>query len=291
MGFFELFKNKKNKMLLKEENVQQLQETVIDNQENMEIKEELIDIFREASFNYSDVISNENIEKIKKINNIEYMSDIMLKRIEKYPELVNLLLEGNISENILNLLNYHEKLSYLPSKEEDLKFLEFLDLDENTQKLVPLLNNRIDNKLINDTYIRCYVNLEHEFEKVDFQNKIQTFIPNIKINLNNELLTKTAVYSPFILYFPKTKHKIVYHNFEQFITGNIELNEDTIIQMSYDTFRFLDESLINKISNCKIIFSQNLLNIEENIQLESEIDYHSCNHKSFLLRYYSSKSG
>lgn len=285
MGFFELFKNKKNKMLLKEENVQQIQQIVIDNQKNIETREEVIDIFQDTSLNYSGVVSNETIEKIKKINNIEYMSDIMLKRIEKYPELVNLLLEGNISQDILNVLNYYEKLNYLPTKEEDLQILKFVDIDENIQKIVSLLNNRINSKLINDNYIRCYANLKREFETINFQNETATFIPNIKINLGNELLTKIDVYSSFILYLPKTKHKIVYHNYEQFITGNIELNEDTIIQMRYDVFRFLDESIIDKISNCKIIFSENLLNIEEDIQLENELDYKliKYNHLIYII--------
>ena len=285
MGFFELFKKKKNKTNLREENVQQIQETIIDNQENIDMQEELLDIVKDKTVNYSSVIPNEIIEKIKKINNIEYMSDIMLKRIEKYPELVKLLLEGAISQDILSILNYYEKLIYLPTKEEDLQFLKFFDIDENIQKIVSLLNNRINNKLVDDKYIRCYVDLNHEFETINFQNELETFIPNIKVNLNSELLTKTDIYSQFILYLPKTKHQIVYHNFEQFITGDIELNEDTIIQMSYDTFRYLDETIINKISNCKIIFSENLLNLEDNIQLENEIDYKliKYNHLIYII--------
>lgn len=293
MGLFDIFKRKKNNNKVRENSnfvpTEEVPMQVADDS-NTEISQANLNANYEKLNNvdsYSNIISNEIIEKIIKVNGIEYISDIMIRRLEKYPKLVDLLLRGNISQEIISSLNYSEKLTYLPTNAEDFKFVEFFDLDEKTKKLVFLLNNRISYDSIYDNYQNCYVDLEKEFETVDFQNEINSLIPNIKINLGSETLTKTSIWSRFILYFPKSKYKIVSHNFDRFITGNIELNEETIIQMSYDTFRFLDESIIDKISNCKIVFSEDDLqhNIEEDIQAENEINYKlvKYNHLIYII--------
>ncbi len=212
----------------------------------------------------STIISNEIIEKIININNLVYISNSLIKRMEKYPELVKLLLEGNIPNTVLELLNL-ENLSFLPSSEEDLKFVKYLDLDDKTKKLVSLLNNRVNENLINNKYDGYLFDLTKQFEMIDFQNQIESFIPNIKINLAHELLTKTLSYSSFIVYLPNSKHQFVSHHFDSFVSGKIELNEDIIIEMSYDTFRFLDDEEINKISKCKIVISnENTINQKRN---------------------------
>lgn len=284
MGFFDIFKKRENKTVSKKENNQLFEEITIENEEFIELEEKETDVVFQKNYNYSSIISNEIIEEIKRINNLEYIDDILIKKMENHPKLVNLLLEGNISQIILNYLNYYEKIDYLRWHEEDLRFIEFFELEGQAKKLVSLLDNRINDVTNRDKYISCYINLENETETIDFHNKIESFIPDIKINLGSELLTKTSIYSPFILYFPKTKHKLVTHDFRKFITGEIEFNEDTIVQMSYDTFKYLDESIVNKISNCKIIFSEKF-KFEENVQQKDELNYKllKYNHLIYII--------
>lgn len=233
--------------------------------------------------NYSTIVPNEVFEKIAEINNIEYISDIMVEKIEKYPKLVDLLLEGNILQDIIFLLSYEEKLTSLPFNEEGLRFIEFFELDEKTKKLVSLLKNEIDYDSIGSDYQGCYVDLK-ELEPVEFQNVIDSLIPNIKINLGSEKLTKTSMFSNTKLYFPKTKNKIVYHDFEKFIAGNIELNEEIIVQMLYSSFYDLDETIIDKISNCKIVLSPKELqnNIDEYTQCEVDYELVKYNHLIYV---------
>ena len=293
MGLFDIFKRKRNDNKVKENSdfvsPEAVPMPVADDSRTEIYQANLIANYEELNNvnSYSNIISDEIIKKIIKINSIEYISDIMIRRIEKYPKLVDLLLRGNISQEIIFALNYNEKLTYMPSNEEDLKFVEFFDLGEKVKKLVSLINNRISHNYVTANYQGCYVDLEKKLETVNFHNEIDSFIPNIKINLGSETLTKTSIWSRFILYFPKSMHKIVKHGFDRFITKNIELNEETIIQMSYDTFRFLDESIIDKISNCKIIFSEDDLqhNIEENTQVENEINYKlvKYNHLIYII--------
>lgn len=236
---------------------------------------------------YSDIISNKIIEEIKRVNNIEYISNILIKKLEKYPELVELLLKGNISQDMISLLNIFEKLMFLPKNEADLKFVEFFELDEKVQKLLSLLDNKIDYSSINNDYDRCYIDLNKDFETEVFHNEVESFIPNVKINLGNETLTKPPLWSQFVLYFPKSKYRIVSHNFCSFITGKIKLDEEMIIQMSYETFSLLDEAIIYKIANCKIVFSEekSQYNPEENIQLTNDIDYKliKFNHLLYII--------
>ena len=109
-------------------------------------------------------------------------------------------------------------------------------------------------------------------------------IPNIKINLGSEKLTKTSMFSNTKLYFPKTKNKIVYHDFEKFIAGNIELNEEIIVQMLYSSFYDLDEAIIDKISNCKIVLSPKELqnNIDKYTQCEVDYELVKYNHLIYV---------
>ena len=274
VGIFDIFKRRKKETSLENINV---------SEKSIKVQPELADIVLEGINNYSNIISNETIEEIKRINNLDYISTTMIRKMEKHLKLIDLLLKGNISEDILGLLNFSETLSYLPIKKEDLRFIKFFELDEKIKSLVALLNNEVDN--ISDGYMGCYLNLREELETVNYSNRICSFIPGVELNLGNELLTKLDVYSPFILYFPKTKYKIVYHSFEKFISGNIELNEDVIIQMSYHNFSYLDETIINKISKCKIIFSEKTLDIQENVQDEEEINYRliKYNHLIYII--------
>lgn len=253
-------------------NIDDIQEYVSDNSDELTTKN-----------NYSATVPNEVFEKIAEINNIEYISDIMVEKIEKYPKLVDLLLEGNIPQDIIFLLSYEEKLTSLPFNEEGLRFIEFFESDEKTKKLVSLLKNEIDSDSISSDYQGCYVDLK-ELEPVEFQNVIDSLIPNIKINLGSEKLTKTSMFSNTKLYFPKTKNKIVYHDFEKFIAGNIELNEEIIVQMLYSSFYDLDEAIIDKISNCKIVLSPKELqnNIDEYTQCEVNYELVKYNHLIYV---------
>lgn len=269
MNFFDIFKRKNNQRF----------------EDNLGVKDKLIDITPKISYTYSNFISNETLDKIKNVNHLDYVNDILIQRMERYPELVDLLLKGDISEDTLFLLS-HDKLFSLPNK-EDLEFIKFLDFDEKNQKLVALLKNTTNSELVNSDYISSYIDLSKDFETVEFCNEIASFLPDIKINLGNESLTKTSYYSPLMLYFPKSKYKVVYHNFEQFISGNIELNEDIIVQMNYDTFRYLDETTIDKISKCKIVFSDNDLehSNEKSVLSEEEFDYKliKYNHLIYII--------
>lgn len=253
-------------------NIDDIQEYVSDNSDELTTKN-----------NYSATVPNEVFEKIAEINNIEYISDIMVEKIEKYPKLVDLLLEGNVPQDIILLLSYEEKLTSLPFNEEGLRFIEFFELDEKTKKLVSLLKNEIDYDSISSDYQGCYVDLK-ELEPVEFQNVIDSLIPNIKINLGSEKLTKTSMFSNTKLYFPKTKNKIVYHDFEKFIAGNIELNEEIIVQMLYSSFYDLDEAIIDKISNCKIVLSPKELqnNIDEYTQCKVDYELVKYNHLIYV---------
>lgn len=112
-------------------NIDDIQEYVSDNSDELTTKN-----------NYSATVPNEVFEKIAEINNIEYISDIMVEKIEKYPKLVDLLLEGNVPQDIILLLSYEEKLTSLPFNEEGLRFIEFFELDEKTKKLVSLLKTQ-----------------------------------------------------------------------------------------------------------------------------------------------------
>lgn len=236
---------------------------------------------------YSDIISDVILEEIKKRNNMEYISDILIKKLEKYPKLVDLLLKGSISQEMILDLNIFEKLTYLPNSEEDLQCVEFFEVDEKLDKLISLLNNRINHNDVNDNYQCCYVDLDNDFETEDFHNEVESFFPNLKINLGNETLTKTSLWSRFVLYFPKSKHKRVSHNFFGFITGEIKLDEEMIIQMSYETFHHLDEAIIDKLANCKIVFSEEELqyDTEENIQSSDDVNYKlvKFNHLLYII--------
>ena len=269
MGLFDIFRKKKDDYKV-EQNHTHIEEipTSFENANNVN--------------SYSDIIPNEIIEKIMKINNIKYINDLLIRRMEKHPKLVDLLLSGSIPKDIVSSLSYTEKLDYLPFDEEKLKFIEFFDLDEETQKLVSLLKNIISENDIDDSYQKCYVDLNKNFETIDFHNEIDSFIPDIKINLGNEILTKLPIFSSFILCFPSSEHKIVTHDFENFITGNIELNEKVVIQMLYSTFCFLDESVIDKISNCKIVISED---IKIDGQIKNDIDYNlvKYNHLIYII--------
>ena len=269
MGLFDIFRKKKDDYKV-EQNHTHIEEipTSFENANNVN--------------SYSDIIPNEIIEKIMKINNIKYINDLLIRRMEKHPKLVDLLLSGSIPKDIVSSLSYTEKLDYLPFDEEELKFIEFFDLDEETQKLVSLLKNIISENDIDDSYQKCYVDLNKNFETIDFHNEIDSFIPDIKINLGNEILTKLPIFSSFILCFPSSEYKIVTHDFENFITGNIELNEKVVIQMLYSTFCFLDESVIDKISNCKIVISED---IKIDGQIKNDIDYNlvKYNHLIYII--------
>ena len=269
MGLFDIFRKKKDDYKV-EQNHTHIEEipTSFENANNVN--------------SYSDIIPNEIIEKIMKINNIKYINDLLIRRMEKHPKLVDLLLSCSIPKDIVSSLSYTEKLDYLPFDEEELKFIEFFDLDEETQKLVSLLKNIISENDIDDSYQKCYVDLNKNFETIDFHNEIDSFIPDIKINLGNEILTKLPIFSSFILCFPSSEHKIVTHDFENFITGNIELNEKVVIQMLYSTFCFLDESVIDKISNCKIVISED---IKIDGQIKNDIDYNlvKYNHLIYII--------
>lgn len=283
MGLFDVFKKNNNvdKPIYSERTMMSIEDDL-----NIESSK------TEENSRYSNIISNEIIEKIMKIYNMSYISDIMIKKMEKYPKLVDLLLSGNISNDIIDFLDYTEELNYLPYDEEYLKYVEFFDLDEKTKKLVSLLNNRISDNSIDENYQGCYVDLNSDFETIDFHNEISSFIPDIKINLGNETLTKTPSWSSFILYFPKSKYKIVKHGFDNFITGNIELDEETIIQMRYRDFCFsINDSIINKLAKCKIIFSNENLqhNFEDDRQANNLINYNlvKCNHLIYIIENYS----
>lgn len=311
MRLFDLFRKKKKQPKGEDNNFKSVEETptpvdissniddvvedIIDSNEKLTTENSYsnIDDFQEyvsdssdeltTKNNYSTTVPNEVFEKIAEINNIEYISDIMVEKIEKYPKLVDLLLEGNVPQDIIFLLSYEEKLTSLPFNEEGLKFIEFFELDEKTKKLVSLLKNEIDYDSISSDYQGCYVDLK-ELEPVEFQNEIDSLIPNIKINLGSEKLTKTSMFSNTKLYFPKTKNKIVYHDFEKFIAGNIELNEEIIIQMLYSSFYDLDETIIDKISNCKIVLSPKELqsNIDEYTQYEVDYELVKYNHLIYV---------
>lgn len=282
MGFFDKFKRKHNN---NNNNNNSPEREIQSLKEDLETQNGLIDSVLQVTSSYSNAIPKEIIEKIIKVNNLDYISDVLLQRMEKYPELVDLLLKGNISSDTLFLLNY-DKVFSLPNK-EDLQFIKFLDFDEKNEKLVGLLNNMINIDSINNDYISCYADLSKESETVVLDNVVNSFVPNVEINLGSELLTEMPCYSSFILFFPKSKYKIVYRDFEQFITGNIELNEDIIVQMSYDTFRYLDEVVINKISKCKIVFSEDSLDysIKEGMSSEEEINYKliKYNHLIYII--------
>lgn len=290
MGLLDIFKRRKKKdnVYFEEKDNQLPVEDIMD--ENVETKtllnnDTIKDVYDEIidEYTYSKIIPNETIEKIKQINNIEYIGEIMIKRMEKYPELIDILLKGNISENVLILLN-EDVLDYLPFEIDDLKYIKFLDFDEKTKNLALLLNNLINFNLVNDDYISFYFNLSEEFETIHFQNEIESFIPNIKINLGNKLLTKTDCYSRFILHLPKSKYKQVYHDFTQYIDGNIELDEDVIVQMDYASYRCLDKAIVDKISKCKIVLSENTLttNFDYN---DDEINYRllKYNHLIYIV--------
>lgn len=270
MGIFDIFRRQKK--VIQEKNIISFQENQI---------VESVD----TNFNSSTIISNEIIMEIKRKNNIEYINNNMIKKMEKYPKLVDLLLEGNVSRDVLTLLGNGDGIFYLPQQEEDLKFIEFLDLNEEYKKIVSLLKNRVNDNVIDNTYFCCNMDLMHDFETICFNNQVSSFIPNIKINMPSEELTKISLYSPFTLYFPKTKHKIVFHHYNKFISGNIDLDEDTIIKMSYNTFRYLDENVINKISRCKIIFSDDEVLEEKNVCYEEEVDYNllKYNHLIYVI--------
>ena len=270
MGFFDIFKNKKNKAITSLSNEQ----SVVVDQLDDEMQDQI-----------DDSISNETIEEIKRINNINFITNTLMKKMEKFSKLVDLLLKGEISQESLELLQFFEKLDYLPFEEENLDIIEFMDFDEKTQQLVSLLNNQVDDNIVDDNYIGCYLDLAKEFETIEFHNKIESFIPNVEFDLGTKLLTKTKMYSRYIVYFPKSKNAILRHNFHLFINGNVELDEDAIIQMSYDSFRHIDESIIDKISKCKIIFSEKPLTEEQNIQPEEEINYRlvKYNHLVYVI--------
>ena len=137
MGLFDIFRKKKDDYKV-EQNHTHIEEipTSFENANNVN--------------SYSDIIPNEIIEKIMKINNIKYINDLLIRRMEKHPKLVDLLLSCSIPKDIVSSLSYTEKLDYLPFDEEELKFIEFFDLDEETQKLVSLLKNIISENDIDD---------------------------------------------------------------------------------------------------------------------------------------------
>lgn len=226
------------------------------------------------------------IEEIDKLNYIDtYINDSMIKRMNEHPKLVDILLSGNVSSEMIYLLNTEKKLNCLPD-EETLKFIEFFELDESVKKSLLLLNNKISKNDIPDDYQCCYVDLEEE--AADFHNEIDSFVSNIKINLGIEKLTKIPYYSSkFILYSPKLMNKVVNRGYHNFITGNIELNKETIIQTNYAAFRSLNKSTIDKISNCKIVFSEDDLDydIRENMQIGDEINYKliKYNHLIYII--------
>lgn len=222
-----------------------------------------LNIFRKNKKNsFSKIVSDEVINKIKQVNNLKCINDTLLKRIEKYPKLVDLLLKGPISPEILSLLNEKEVLLTLPCNEEFLDFVEFFEYDEKLNKKVSILQNRVSKEVINKSYQACDVDLQ-EIETSVYHDKIDSFIPNLKIDLGSRTLTDITFtpgpWDSFVMYFPKSKYKIVEHEFRSYLTGKLEMNEEIILQTSYDYFCDLDEASINKIANCKIIFSNDFV--------------------------------
>lgn len=271
MGLFDMFNRSTDKM---KDDTSDLdsnapQSNLVENDEN----------------NYSNIIPNDIIEEIMNINNIKFISDMMIRRMEKYPELITLLLEGNVSEHIKYLLMYEEKLTELPWEIEDLKFVKFFDYDERIKKLLSLLDNRVDNYI--DNYEGGYIDLNTDFEPIEYHDEIDSWIPDIKIKLSSTTLIKLPSYSRFKIYFPKDKHKIVTHLFDEYIVESVDLDEDTIIQMDYFTFCNLDDSIINKISKCKIVFSDDKIQLtnEDEEYLEDNISYDLAkfNHLIYII--------
>lgn len=175
------------------------------------------------------------------------INEHLLKKMEQNPELIELLINHEVSNRFSILLSQKE-VCEVP--DEDLKYIKYLDFDENTLKHVSLLNNRVD--VINDDYFYCSLDLSEDLDVINYDNKINSLIPNIDIKIGSEVLTKTSSYSKFGVYLPKTKYREVYHKFHKYVVGQVDLNEDVIIKMGYYTFLKLDQSIINKISKCKL---------------------------------------
>ena len=243
-----------------------------------------LDIFRKNKKNsFSKIVSDEVINKIKQVNNLKCINDTLIKRIEKYPKLVDLLLKGPISPEILSLLNEKEVLLTLPCNEEFLDFVEFFEYDEKLNKKFYILQNRVSKEVINKSYQACDVDLQ-EIDTSVYHDEIDSFIPNLKIDLGSRTLTDITFtlgpWDSFVMYFPKSKYKIVEHEFRSYLTGKLEMNEEIILQTSYDYFCDLDEASINKIANCKIIFSDDFVNINED---ENEVNKEMTDYK--LIKY------
>ena len=226
------------------------------------------------NISYSKILSNEIIEEIKRINKIDYISDKLIKKLEKYPELIEILLKGNISEEMISFLNLYDELIYFPDNVEDLKYIKYFELNDKQKKMVSLLKNRIYS-FDNNDYLSCYFNLGDDFKVVDYSNDIDSYFSDIKIHLGNELLTEISIYSRYIMSLPKSKYEITSHNYIDYIVGNVELDENVIIQMSYDTFCYLDESIVDKISKCKIVFLNDNLEHDFSYDIfdQNEINY------------------
>ena len=224
---------------------------------------------------FEDTIKQENIEstssnneldsiinRVKETYHIEYITDLLKERMNKYPKLVDLLLEGNVSDEMISELNYTETMTYLPYDMDDLKYIEFFDLDEKTQKKATLLKNRIDN-IDENEYEGCGIDLQSNPEIINMQDTIKSFIPGIELVLKSETLTKATWFSNIKIYYPRSKNKITNRGFDTYIKGELDLGEDTIIDMDYNTFLYLlDEQTIDKISNCKINITASPKDIE-----------------------------
>lgn len=218
-----------------------------------------------------DIISDERIEKIKNKYNMYSLSNILLDKLNKYPELIDILLNENISNTIIYLME-EEIVNYLSINKNEYKYSKYINFSDEIKQLLSLLNNQVQN-IDEDKYISCYIDITKDIDTIEYINKINSYIPNIELELDKQVLTKLDSYCSYKLYLPKDKYNIVSHDFHSYIEGNINFNEDIIIEMPEYIFKYLDTSIINKISKCMIKISDNDYTLERNDTNNNNYDY------------------
>ena len=266
MGIFDRFKRKNENVVEKNE------ESVIINE-----------ITNNDTETNNDDTFKETLSKIRKANDLTYIPNGLVKKMEEYPDLVDLLLKGEIPRDILYKIMYSFDEKFLPDNQDDLKYAKYLSFDDSCKKKIAMLEKKTDYVPDSSKYVRVELDFEH-LESVDVQNSIPSYISNIEINIYKKMAIKTGT-NPFIqVYLPKEKCKVFYHDYHEYVEGNIELDEDAIIQTDYEHFKYLDDSIVKKISKCKL--SLNDFNFVSEHDNHDTFNYKKikCNHLVYIIR-------
>lgn len=187
-----------------------------------------------------------------------YFSEIFLSRVKRYPDLLEKLLTENIPLNIITMLNV-QSCSYFPDELEYLWVLPYLDFadDDLKRKAIHLINNLIEPQdVVLADYIVVPLSESFEFASTELRKRISSLFSRteIAIDIGNFIEVPNSSFSA--LYLPRSRYKLMSHQYDTYVSGTIELGADTIIEMSYINYKHLNYQFLERIAACPLIITE-----------------------------------